>query len=186
MRTCLIALMALVVTFLPSPGRSWQLETFFVGPELRLVDGWVQTPDGARKRFVTDIMSGRPALVSFTFLGCRSQCPASDVYLNTLAIKLGERSRHDLRLVTLTLDPLGDQPEHLAKAQSDGWFHASRTLLTGAWDDVDAILQGFGMRAGADERHLTKYFVIDSGGRIARSLTQSDADSLLDAVSDVR
>jgi protein SCO1/2 len=104
-------------------------------PDVTLVD-----QDGAPQRFLPDLVQGRIALVSFVFTGCTTICSPVGANMAALDHLLGARTRREVSLVSVTLDPFNDTPEVL-KAWRDklddapGW-----RLLTGEPRAVEALL----------------------------------------------
>ena len=104
-------------------------------PDVTLVD-----QDGVRHRFVSDLIEGRIAVVSFVFTGCTTICSPVGANMGALDALLGGQIGSRVSLLSVTLDPFNDTPERLARwrAQFDdkpGW-----RLLTGDPDKVERVL----------------------------------------------
>ena len=81
-------------------------------------------------RTVTDAdVIDRPSLVYFGYTFCPDICPF-DVARNALAVDLLEEMGHDARLVFISIDPLRDTPEALAKYVAD--MHPRMIALSGS------------------------------------------------------
>jgi len=104
-------------------------------PDVELVD-----QDGASRRFLPDLVQGRIALVSFVFTGCTTICSPVGANMGALDRLLGARTRHEVSLVSVTLDPFNDTPDVLKKWRDQfddgpGW-----RVLTGEPGTVEALL----------------------------------------------
>lgn len=129
---------------------------------VRLVDRPLVDAEGRRHLFVADLLATRPAVLSFTFIACSSLCPPSDLVMDGLAAELAADGR-DVRLITITLDPLTDTPDQLALKRKQ--HAAGRLFLTGAPRDVWAVLDGLGVQATTDQDHDVAFLVVSASGR---------------------
>lgn len=104
-------------------------------PDVELVD-----QDGVAHRLIPDLVQGRIAVVSFVFTGCTTICSPVGANMGALDRLLGARTRHQVSLFSVTLDPDNDTPARLAawRAPFDdapGW-----RVLTGEPKAVQALL----------------------------------------------
>lgn len=152
----------------------------------RVLDRPLVTSHGKPVRFLTDVVAPRPVLVSFTFTGCVQLCPPSDAIMDMVAERLEDAGRKDIRLVTLTLDPLTDTPQTLHRKRAEV-MHADRLFLSGKPNDVWAVLEGLGVQPGPNQDHEIQFLLIDSGGRrVTAFFGLPDPEALFAAVSKVR
>ena len=100
-------------------------------PDVVLVD-----QDGVQHRFVSDLIEGRIAVVSFMFTGCTTICSPVGANMGALDGQVGSR----ISLLSVTLDPFNDTPERLAKWRSQFDDKPGWRLLTGAPEQVDRVL----------------------------------------------
>ena len=103
-------------------------------PNVALVD-----QDGAPHHFVSDLIQGKIAVVSFVFTGCSTICSPVGANMGALDQML-HADVGAVSLISVTLDPYNDTPLRLAawRRQFDdapGW-----RLLTGNPDQVDRVL----------------------------------------------
>ena len=103
-----------------------------------------------------------PFVLSFTYTDCKSLCGLADMVLGGLLAHPGRPG--DLRIVTLTLDPINDRPtklleRHQAFGSPDNWIR-----LTGAPSDVIPLLSRNGAWDGGpiDEHRLV--MIVSAGG----------------------
>jgi protein SCO1/2 len=152
----------------------------------RVLDRPLVTSRGKPVRFLADVVAPQPVLLSFTFTGCVQLCPPSDVIMDMLAERLENAGRKDIRLVTLTLDPMTDTPPTLHRKRAEA-MHADRLFLSGNPNDVWAVLEGLGVQPGPNQDHEIQFLLIDSGGRrVTAILGLPDPEALFGAVLKVR
>lgn len=102
------------------------------------------TQDGERVRFYDDVLKGRVVLINFIFTTCTGVCSPMTANLAKVQSYLGERVGRDVRMISITVDPLTDTPTAL-RAYADkhkagpGWY-----FLTGAKENVDWVLYKLG------------------------------------------
>lgn len=82
----------------------------------------------------------RPSLVYFGYTYCPDVCPL-DVARNALAVDLLEESGLDVGLVFVTIDPVRDTPEVLAKYVEV--MHPRMTALTGADQQIESVAKSY-------------------------------------------
>jgi protein SCO1/2 len=99
---------------------------------------------GNETRF-PDLLKDKTVAVNFVFTTCTTICPPMGANFAQLRRLLGARAGKDVRLISVSVDPVTDTPQRLKTWSekfnaSEGW-----TLLTGAKSDVDALLKAFGV-----------------------------------------
>jgi protein SCO1 len=149
----------------------------------RIIDRPLLDAQGRRYRFLSDLVGSGPAILSFTFTGCRALCPPTDLIMDRVAIRLRDTGRTQVRLLTLTLDPLTDTPERLRSERAEV-FDTSRVFLTGAPDDVYAVLDALGVESGADQQHDTLVLLIDRSGTRVSALPGLPDPDVIEAAAD--
>ena len=94
-------------------------------------------------------LSGKSVtVVSFTYTGCRSICPVADLVMSAL-----DRAPGDFRIATLTIDPIGDTPEVLARHAEALGASPRWRFYTGDPEKVLDVVSALGM----DPRSLTDH-----------------------------
>ncbi|GEC14444.1 SCO family protein [Nitrobacter winogradskyi] len=136
---------------------------------VHLVDRPLVTAQGAEVNFVSGLIAKQPILLSFTFTGCVQLCPPSDVIMDVIAQRLGKDGLQHLKLVTLTLDPLTDSPEHLRRERADQ-MHRDRIFLSGDPANVWSVLEGLRVQPGPNQDHDIQFLLIGTGGRDIRTV----------------
>jgi protein SCO1/2 len=152
---------------------------------LDLDDTALVTASGEPVSFSPELFDAPATVVSFTFSGCSSICPVSDLVMNDLAVA-SRAADVPLSLLTVTLDPLNDTPEVLAAHRDKYGFteQANWRWLTGDAADVFGVLERLGMRRGALDDHPSFFLVVGRDGTRTQSLWEATAttETLLQAV----
>jgi|APMI01.1.fsa_nt_gi cytochrome oxidase Cu insertion factor (SCO1/SenC/PrrC family) len=95
------------------------------------------------------IEARRRAFVGFTYVGCATQCPASDLLLQ----QVDAAAAPEIALYTLTLSPLTDDWRRMATKAEDMSATARWTWLSGEPREVYALLEALEVAAGTLESH---------------------------------
>jgi protein SCO1/2 len=101
----------------------------------------VTDQNGRKSRFYTDLVKGKMVIINFVFTSCTYVCPMQGANFAKLQAALGDRLGRDIHLISISTDPLVDTPERLKAwggrfGAKPGW-----TLVTGAKDEMDKLLQ---------------------------------------------
>jgi cytochrome oxidase Cu insertion factor (SCO1/SenC/PrrC family) len=130
-------------------GGTRDARTYFTDLEL-------QTQDGRKVRFYSDVLEGKTVLINVIYTNCKDACPMITQQLLDVRKRLPEAVQKQVHFVTITSDPKRDTPKALkafAQKQSadlDGW-----TFLTGRKENVDHILKKLGQFSEHIEGHST-------------------------------
>jgi len=126
----------------PAPGRQppW--------PDVEVID-----QDGRQLHFYSDLVRGKRVAINFVFTTCTTICPPMGANFERLQALLGARAGADVRLLSISIDPLTDTPERLK-----AWgarFHAGPgwTLLTGSKEELDRLLKAMGIFTADPANH---------------------------------
>lgn len=109
--------------------------------------------DGQAVRLRSDVWRERTALVNFVFTTCSSFCGIQSAMLAQLQGKLGVRLGREVVLISLSIDPLNDDPPRLqsfSRAFEPGphWW-----WLTGKPDAMFKTLEALGADRGDPRDH---------------------------------
>ena len=116
----------------------------------------LQTQDGRKVRFYSDVLQGRTVLINVIYTHCEDACPMITQHLNQVRAQIPEQFGKEVFFVTLTSDPLRDTPQAMKqfaqkqKADVPGWIY-----LTGPKDNVEHILKKLGQFSEEVEAHST-------------------------------
>jgi protein SCO1 len=130
--------------------------------DIQLVD-----VDGQTIRFKSEVVGSRIVVVGFIYTSCTTICPVTSAVLadvqKRLIEKLGQRFGHEVRLITLTVDPATDTSQRLKAYAANFASPAAGWLwLTGAKPQVDRVLTGLGAYAADFTRHSGAVLVGDA------------------------
>jgi protein SCO1/2 len=115
---------------------------------------------------LTSLLTGQVTAVQLMFTGCSATCPIQGAVFADAQARLAKESA-GLRLLSLSIDPLGDDlpamRAWLAKfgAQSPRWAAALPKVK-----DVDPLLDFLRGRAPGVDRHTAQAFVFDRHARL--------------------
>jgi len=149
--------------------------------------------DQTRRQVSLHQFAGKVVVLGFVY----TRCPLPDYcfrfsnYFGRLQKRFADRAGKDIVLLTVTFDPVHDQPEVLAeygktwKANPDFWH-----LLTGPVADVQRVCTWFGLTFWPDEGllvHTLRTAVIDRDGKLVANLegNQYTAEQLGDLAETV-
>ena len=116
----------------------------------------LQTQDGRKVRFYSDMLEGRAVLINVIYTSCKDACPLITKQMLEVSRQIGPLFGKEVHFVTLTSDPKRDSPAALkayaVKQSADlpGWH-----FLTGSMENVDHILRKLGQFSQNVEEHST-------------------------------
>jgi protein SCO1/2 len=142
------------------------------------VPDWMVTDMDARAASLKHRLRGRVTAVQLMFAGCTTTCPIQGAIFAEVARRLPAT---DVRLLSLTVDPLGDGPLQLAAWLDRFGRQAAWSAAAPRPEDVDGIgafLRGIAPTRGA---HSTQVFLFDRDAKLAfRTLDMPSADHVVD------
>lgn len=114
---------------------------------------------------------GHPVLLAMFYATCPSACPRLIADVQRVLAQLDERTRNDVRVVLVSLNPKHDTPQVLAGVMEGRGLDRERTtLLVGAEEDTRRLAVLLGVRYRDDGQgtidHSSRIVVLDRGGRI--------------------
>jgi len=116
-------------------------------------------------------LRGKAVLLDFVYTTCPGPCPILTGLHVEVQRALAPALRDRVRLVSISLDPRNDTPAALREyAKKRGADTGNWSFLTGAPEDVDAVLRAYGVGSARQPdgtiAHLVVTFLIDGEGRI--------------------
>ena len=123
-------------------------------PDVTLVD-----QHGNPVRLYSDLMDKGVVVVNFVFTTCTTICPPMGAVFGQLGKLLEERGQSNVRLISISVDPVTDTPDKLL-----AWgekFHArpNWTLLTGDKASVDKVRHAFSAYTADKSSHSSVAFI---------------------------
>lgn len=162
-------------------------DALVAGSRRRFPNPLVRAHTGRRVRFYDDLVHGRFVLVNFAYTRCEGSCPRSLGTLLAARALLAPRFGREPDFVTLTLDPIHDTPEALARYVEARGAPAGWTLVTGEHADLEQIRRFLGFRdpdprVDADRKQHAALVAMgnDPTGRWQIASTLAGATSLAD------
>lgn len=167
-----------------APARAQDDSSRVTVPDARLLD---QAGGAQRLRALCD----RPAVVGFFYTGCSTVCPPQTAMLRALRQRLDAAPRGEpgVRLLSITVDPLGDPPEairayarrfELRLGLDAGWL-----MLTGDAAELRRVWTAFGVPVGDPEAHSSLLWLGSARGRWTRASALTPTDTLVDLLRGV-
>jgi len=148
--------------------------------KVSLADTPLVDQDGRKVRLKSDVMAGRIVVVDFIYTTCTTICPIFTATMASVQEKLADLSPGDVKLISMTVDPLRDTPPRLKayagkhSARLDNW-----SFLTGTKADVDVVNKSFGTYTPNIDDHPPMVMVGDSAsGQWTRFFGFPSADDL--------
>ncbi|AMM24983.1 SCO family protein [Variovorax sp. PAMC 28711] len=113
-------------------------------------------------------LKGGVTAVQLMFTGCSAVCPLQGALFASLQAGLAARSMGDVRLLSLSIDPLGDSPAALRAWLKQYGADARWSAAAPAANDLDRMLDFLGKRGQTTgDRHTTELHLFDREGRLA-------------------
>jgi protein SCO1/2 len=170
-------------------GHSYRVVAATVTGEASESDGWIRLGAGLVRAdpapafdltdqrgaaFRLGDAAGKIVLLDFIYTRCPGPCPILSRNHVTVQRSLSDELQQRTWFISVSLDPEHDTSEVLrAYAEQHGMAQDNWSLLTGAPDEVAAVVKSYGVGSvraadGVTIDHRVASFLIDSKGRIAR------------------
>jgi protein SCO1 len=159
--------------------RGVQLPIYGQVPPFRLISQDGQTFDSHQ-------LNGHVWVANVMFTQCPDVCPLTNTLLHMLQSSTADLPQ--LKLVSISVDPLRDTPEVLAQyGRTVGADRECWVFLTGHPHAIDHVSRSFNL-GGVDStlRHNTQLVLVDRASRIRGYYSTSSGDPIPQLVADVR
>lgn len=173
-----ILLLLALPAFAQSPGPSPARKYF---GDVRLVD-----QNGRELSLYTDLMEGRTVIINPMFTSCTGACPVMSGSMAKIQSHLGDRVGKDVRLISITVDPVTDTPARLKEYAAR--FHAGPgwTFLTGSKENVEAAMRKLGQWVDVPANHQSLLLIgNDRTGLWKKAFALAPVEELLPVVDSV-
>jgi protein SCO1/2 len=152
-----------------------------------LHDNQLVDVDGHTVRFKSEAVDNRIAVIGFIYTSCSTICPVTSAVLadvqDLLITRLGERFGRDVKLISLTVDPVTDTPERLKDYAESFRSTAGWLWLTGEKPKMDRVLNGLGAYVADFTNHSAAVLVGDArSGDWTRLLGIPNPSDIVDRV----
>lgn len=138
--------------------------------------------DGTKREFAS--YRGKTVVVTFIYTKCPlpTFCPLMDRHFATMQAKIkGEPSLKDVRLLSVSFDPINDTPAVLKKhAASLGADPERWTFVTGDRDEIDKFASRFGVTITREMNDMTniahnlRTAIVDAKGTLVKAYTGNE------------
>jgi cytochrome oxidase Cu insertion factor (SCO1/SenC/PrrC family) len=153
--------------------------------KLQIPDVTIYDQDGNKLRFYTDLVKDKTVAINFIFTTCTTICPPLAATFRRVQQEMGERVGRDVRLISISVDPVTDVPERLkafaAKFKAGpGW-----TFVTGNKYEIDLLLKSLGAAVSDKNDHTPMVLVGNaSAGYWTRTYGLAPASVLVKVITD--
>ena len=111
-------------------------------------------------RFYSDALKGKVVLMNFVFTQCGDACPLITAKLVQTKNEFGEAFGKEVRFLSISIDPLHDRPQDLAKfARKFDAVHPEWLFLTGEPANVEQVVKKLGAWTQDIESHSTAIII---------------------------
>lgn len=150
-------------------------------PDLALTD-----QSGASRKLASEVIGDHIVVMDFVYTSCTTVCPVVSAIMAEVQARLGERAGGDVRLVSMTVDPLRDTPARLRDFAARHGAGKQWTWLTGRPAEINAVLKALGTYTPNFEDHPSVVMVGDGrSGRWSRYYGFPDPARLLAQVGEL-
>ncbi len=149
--------------------------------DVKLVD-----QDGREVRFYTDLLQDKTVIINVMFATCTGACPAMSGTVEKIQAHLGDRLGKDVRLLSISVDPVHDTPARLKEYAArfharPGWY-----FLTGSKENVEAVLSKLGQWVDDPSDHQTLFLIgNDRTGLWKKAFALAPADQVFPVIDSV-
>lgn len=123
------------------------------GAEKYLAGLTLRDQDGKLVDLYRDLVAGRSVVIHTFFAGCSASCPPTMATLQTLQQRLGKRLGPEVRLVSITVDPVHDTPAALKEYAARVGAQPGWRFLTGTEAQVETALRRMALFANTPDAH---------------------------------
>ena len=142
--TLLVLFLASAVAAQQQPANTAETKPGPSSAEKYFTDIELVNQNGEKMRFYRDLMQGNTVIINTFFATCQGSCLPITRNLEKIQEALGERLGHDVRMVSISVDPAVDTPGELMAFSKKfharpGWY-----FLTGSKENVEFVLKKLG------------------------------------------
>jgi len=119
-----------------------------------------------RSATLVDLLQGKTTAVQLMFTGCSAICPMQGALYARVQDQLTDRAKRNIQLLSLSIDPLGDDPKALSGwlkrfDAREGWIAAAPAVA--ALTEMTALFKG---RAALPDTHSGQVYLIRRDARL--------------------
>ena len=129
---------------------------------VKLLNTELLDQNGTQVKFISDIVGDRIIAINFIYTDCHTACPVVSAIFAKLQNQLGEKLQKDVRMVSLSINPITDTPESLKTYSTHFNAKPEWVWLTGEKKPVDDLLKGLGVYSADYSNHTPVILVGDA------------------------
>jgi cytochrome oxidase Cu insertion factor (SCO1/SenC/PrrC family) len=129
------------------------------GIKVTIPDLVLRDQEGRKVRFYSDLIKGKVVVMSFFYTSCTYSCTMQGRVFSELQSLLGERLGKSVFLISVTTDPVTDNPEKLKAWGVQYNVKPGWTLVTGEEAEMNKLLMPFTGSPAGGEMHLPVTFI---------------------------
>ena len=149
-------------------------------PETRVLD-----QNGKRLNFYSDLIKGKTVAINFIFTTCTTICPPMTATFRRVQQQLGERVGRDVRLISVSVDPVTDTPERLSAFAAKFTAATGWTFVTGDKPEIDQLLAALGASVGDKNDHSPTIIIFNhTTGKTTRTYGLAPPSQLARIIND--
>ncbi|HEX5734002.1 MAG TPA: SCO family protein [Blastocatellia bacterium] len=133
--------------------------------QIQIPDIAVYDQDGKRISFYSDLVKGKTVAINFIFTSCTTICPPLTATFRKVQQDLGDRVGRDVRLISVSVDPMTDVPERLKSFSAKFGAQPGWSFVTGNKADIDHLLRALGASVGDRNDHTPMILVGNDSAR---------------------
>jgi cytochrome oxidase Cu insertion factor (SCO1/SenC/PrrC family) len=151
----------------------------------KIPDATVSDRDGRTLSFYRDLVHGETVAIDFIYTGCSTFCRPVTANLRAAQQQLGDRVGRDIRLISISVDPVNDTPPKLKSFAAQFEAGPGWTFVTGDKPEIDRLLAAFGVGTHGPEDHSSLTLIgNDATGRWRWIDSLAAADTIAAALRD--
>ena len=134
------ALIFLILSCLAVPVcKAQEIEVDVQGVKIKIPDVEVRNQDGQDVRFYSDLIKDKVVVLNFFYANCTYVCARQGKVFSDLQSLLGERLGKSVFLISVSTDPLNDNPQQLKAWGARYKLQPGWTLVTGDEAEMPAL-----------------------------------------------
>ena len=136
-----------------------EIEIDVQGVKIKIPDVVLRNQDGQNVRFYSDLIKDKVVVLDFFYASCTSVCARQGKVFSELQSLLGERLGKSVFLISVSTDPVKDNPQQLKAWGARYKLQPGWTLVTGDEAEMNKLLVRFtGTKAGGG-MHIPATFI---------------------------
>lgn len=128
---------------------------------IHLPDLALTSQNGERRMLSSEVIGDHIVVIDFVYTSCTTVCPVVSAIMAQVQDRLAKQGATDVRLVSMTIDPLRDTPARLKEYSRRHGAGTQWTWLTGKPANINTVLKQLGTYTPNYEDHPSVLMVGD-------------------------